>query len=537
MKLIFSGADHEVTGSCHCLTVNGKNILVDYGMEQGKDIFENKPIPFAAQDVDYVLLTHAHIDHAGMLPYLYVKGFRGKIFATEATMDLCSIMLRDSAHIQESEAEWQNRKRKRAGQSQIVPLYTMEDAEKACQLFAPVRYGEMVDVAPGIRARFTDIGHMLGSACIEVWLKEGETEKKIVFSGDVGNLNQPLVKDPSFVEETDYLVIESTYGTRYHQISSFDYATELAAIIQRTFDRGGNVVIPSFAVGRTQEILYFLREVKERNLVPDHPDFEVFVDSPLAIEATAIFRENMAECYDEETMALVKKGINPIAFDGLRLAQTAAESKEINEDFKPKIILSSSGMCEGGRIRHHLKHNLWRKESTVLFVGYQSNGTLGRLIADGAEEVKIFGEPISVKAEVAVLAGISGHADKAGLMNWVSGFKTPLKHVFVVHGEDETCSDFAVFLKQQFGFESDAPFSGSIYDLAAECYELRAEAVPVRNHKKEGKKSIVDPFPTLQNLGRRLGSLITSYKGRANRDIRAFSSDLEHLCEKYENNF
>ena len=237
------------------------------------------------------------------------------------------------------------------------------------------------------------------------------------------------------------------------------------------------------------------------------------------------------------TMALVKKGINPIAFDGLRLAQTAAESKEINEDFKPKIILSSSGMCEGGRIRHHLKHNLWRKESTVLFVGYQSNGTLGRLIADGAEEVKIFGEPISVKAEVAVLAGISGHADKAGLMNWVSGFKTPLKHVFVVHGEDETCSDFAVFLKQQFGFESDAPFSGSIYDLAAECYELRAEAVPVRNHKKEGKKSIVDPFPTLQNLGRRLGSLITSYKGRANRDIRAFSSDLEHLCEKYENNF
>ena len=532
MRLTFSGAAHEVTGSCHCLTVNGKNILVDCGMEQGKDIFVNQPIPFKEKDIDYVFLTHAHIDHSGMLPQLYARGFRGKIFATEATADLCSIMLRDAAHIQEVEAAWQNRKRKRAAKPDVVPVYTLADAEETCTLFVPCKYDEEIVVFGGIRIRFSDIGHMLGSACIEIWLKEDSVEKKIVFSGDIGNLDQPIVKDPSFVKEADYIVIESTYGSRYHKVRKFDYATELAQIIDDTFDRGGNVVIPSFAIGRTQEMLYFLRDVKERGICR-HKDFEVYVDSPMAIEATEVFKENTAQCYDEETMAIVKKGINPISFDGLKVSLTAEESKMINRDDRSKVIIASSGMCEGGRIRHHLKHNLWRTDSTVLFVGYQSIGTLGRLIADGAKEVKIFGETINVGAKVKIMAGVSGHADRAGLMRWLSGFECVPDHVFVVHGEDTVCTDFASFIKQQFGFEADAPYSGSIYDLAASCYVKKAE--PVRFVKDGGGgKGLSDPFSILQKLGQRLLGLIQAYKGRANRDIRSFSVDLEELCEKYE---
>lgn len=502
-------------------------------MEQGKDIFENQPLPCKEREVDYVFLTHAHIDHSGMLPKLWARGFRGKIFSTEATAELCSIMLRDAAHIQEVEAEWQNRKHKRAGRGAVTPLYTVADAEEVCKLFTPCRYNECIEVAKGIKIRFTDIGHMLGSACIEVWLKEGATEKKIVFSGDIGNLNQPIVKDPSFVEEADYIVMESTYGSRYHQVSEFDYAVELAHVIERTFARGGNVVIPSFAIGRTQEMLYFLREIKEKNLVPNFPDFEVYVDSPMAIEATEVFRENTKECYDEETMAIVDQGINPISFPGLKLSLSAEESKLINSDFRSKVIIASSGMCEGGRIRHHLKHNLWRSDCTVLFVGYQAIGTLGRLIADGAEDVKIFGENIHVAAEISIMAGISGHADKAGLMNWLGGFQCIPDHVFIVHGEDAVCTEFARFVGEQFGFEADAPYSGSIYNLVADCYELEAQPVPVLKGKKSAKDAL-DPFAVLQRLGRRLLELIAAYKGRANRDIRSFSRDLEELCEKYE---
>lgn len=533
MKLSFSGADHEVTGSCHCLTVNGKNILVDCGMEQGKDIFVNQPIPCKEKDVDYVLLTHAHIDHSGMLPLLWKKGFRGRIFTTEATADLCSIMLRDSAHIQESEAEWENRKKKRAGKDEVVPLYTMEDAEETCKLFFPCKYDEIIQVTNGVKVRFTDVGHMLGSACIEVWLQEGSEETKIVFSGDVGNINQPIVRDPSLVEEADYIVIESTYGDRYHQVVEFDYATELARIIEETFDRGGNLVIPSFAIGRTQEMLYFLREVKEKNLVPKYKDFQVYVDSPMAIEAIDVFKKNTIQCYDDETMELVKQGINPISFPGLITSLSAEESKAINENFSSKVILASSGMCEGGRIRHHLKHNLWRADSTILFVGYQSVGTLGRLIVDGAEDVKLFGETIHVAAKISVLAGVSGHGDRAGLMRWLNGFKTVPRHVFVVHGEDEVCTKFASFIGEQYHFEADAPYSGSVYDLAEGRYDVVAQPVPIVREKRGGGGDN-EFYIALQKLGRRLLDLIGAYKGRANRDIRSFSRDLEKLCERYE---
>lgn len=531
MKLIFSGADHEVTGSCHCLTVNGKNILVDCGMEQGKNVFVNEPIPFAEKDIDYVFLTHAHIDHSGLLPLLWKKGFRGKIFSTGATMDLCSIMLRDAGHIQETDAEWQNRKARREGKAEVEPLYTMEDAEKVQKYFVPCAYNEIIEIDRGIKIRFSDIGHMLGSACIEVCLNENGVEKRVVFSGDVGNLQQPIVRDPSFVEKADYIIIESTYGNRYHKVCSFDYAAELAEIIQTTFDRGGNVVIPSFAVGRTQELLYFLREVKEKQLVKNHADFEVYVDSPLAIEATEIFAKNTIEYYDDETMALVQKGINPLSFPGLQLSLTTEQSRAINFDPKPKVIISSSGMCEGGRIRHHLKHNLWRAESCILFVGYQATNTLGRLIVDGAEEVNFFGEKIKVAAEIRVLEGVSGHADKAGLQRWLNGFKNVPAHVFVVHGEDASCTEFAAFVKEQFGYEASAPFSGSIFDLKSDSYIKEALPVLAKREKKGGK---AEPFDYLQRLGRRLLDLIAAYRGRANRDIKAFSRDLDELCDKYE---
>lgn len=424
MKLIFIGADHEVTGSCHYLEAAGKHILVDRGMEQGINPFENAELPVQEAMIDYVFLTHAHVDHSGMLPQLYARGFRGEIFATQATTELCDIMLRDCAHIQQQEAEWKNRKAKRhAGSEKHEAPYTMEDAEGTIGLLVPCDYQKIIEVCPGIRIRFTDIGHLLGSSSIEVWTQENGIQKKLCFSGDIGNKNQPLIKDPHPTRDADYVIMESTYGDRLHGTDRPDYISGLAEVLQKTFDRGGNVVIPSFAVGRTQEILYFLRKIKEDRLVKKHGNFPVYVDSPLAVEATGIFEKNIYDCFDEEAMELVRKGINPISFPGLRLSITSDESRAINFDETPKVIISASGMCEAGRIKHHLKHNLWREECTVLFVGYQSVGTLGRNILEGAQEVKLFGESVDVRAEIKALQGMSGHADKNGLIEWLNCLK------------------------------------------------------------------------------------------------------------------
>ena len=326
---MFIGADHEVTGSCHYVEACDKRFIVDYGMEQGLNVYENVELPVNAGSLDFILLTHAHIDHSGLIPLLYAKGFRGKIFATRATTDLCEIMLQDSAHIQEFEAEWKNRKARRSGKPEVVPIYTMDDAVNVMQYFVPCPYGRQIEVSDGITIRFTDIGHLLGSSSIEVWLREDDVEKKLVFSGDIGNFDQPLIKDPSYTKEADYVIMESTYGDRYHGKHQ-DYVTELTNVIQRTFDRGGNVVIPSFAVGRTQELLYYIRQIKAEDRVKDHGDFKVVVDSPLAVEATKIFNKNIDETYDEEAMELVKEGINPITFSNLHLSITTEESKAIN---------------------------------------------------------------------------------------------------------------------------------------------------------------------------------------------------------------
>lgn len=532
MKLMFIGADHEVTGSCHYLNACGKHILIDYGMEQGANVFENAELPVEVPLIDYVLLTHAHVDHSGMLPLLYAKGFRGQILMTEASSDLCSIMLRDCAHIQMQEAEWKNRKAKRSSQVPLQePLYKMEDADGTIKLIVPCPYNKKMNLCDGVDIRFSDIGHLLGSSSIEVWINENGNERKVVFSGDIGNTNQPLIKDPAKTTSADYVVVESTYGDRLHSLERPDYVKELTEVIQETFNRGGNVVIPSFAVGRTQEMLYFIRKIKQDRMIKNFPDFPVFVDSPLAVEATEVFLKNENSCFDEDTMRLVKKGINPITFPGLNLTITSDESKAINFDMTPKVIISASGMCEAGRIRHHLKHNLWRQECTILFVGYQAVGTLGRILLEGAEEVKLFGESIEVRASIKQLAGISGHADKNGLLDWLGGFEEKPKKVFVVHGEDTVCDSFAQCLIDECDLDAYAPYSGTKFDLIQNTFDYEAE--PVRIAPKKAK-TVSDVFNRLITAGQRLMGIIKKNEGVANKDLGKFADQITSLCDKWD---
>ncbi len=534
MKITFIGAAHEVTGSCHYLEVGDKRILVDYGMEQGINLYENMPLPVEAPMIDYVLLTHAHIDHSGLLPLLYAKGFRGSVYATDATVDLCSIMLRDSAHIQMQEAEWRNRKAKRSSEiEEFVPLYNMQDADGAIKCLVPVRYGRKIKVCEELSIRFTDVGHLLGSAAIEAWLTEDGVTKKIVFSGDIGNDNLPLIKDFETIDEADYVLCESTYGDRMHVRDRVDYVAELAQIIRDTFAKGGNVVIPSFAVGRTQEMLYFIRQIKEKGLLDDLGDFPVWVDSPLAVEATGVFNKNVSECFSEEAMELVRRGINPLVFTGLNLSITSDESKAINFDNEPKVIISASGMCEAGRIRHHLKHNLWREECTILFVGYQAVGTLGRSIVEGAKEVHLFGEKIEIRAKIAKLEGVSGHADKAGLTKWMLGFKNDPKMVFIVHGDDEVTENFAAYLHDEHGFNTYAPFSGTCYDLIADEFVEETVGVRIEGAKKKIRTAST-VFERLLAAGQRLLAVINHNEGGANKDLAKFADQINSLCDKWD---
>ena len=534
MKLGFIGAAHEVTGSCHILEACGKNILIDCGMEQGPDLYENQDLPVTAGDIDYVLLTHAHIDHSGKLPLLCKKGFEGDIVTTFATSDLCDIMLRDSAHFQEFEAEWRNRKARRSGEELYEPMYTMEDAINAIGHFAPCDYGQKIDLCDGIQVRFNDIGHLLGSASIEVWVTEGDVSKKIVFSGDVGNLNQPIIKDPQKVKEADYVVIESTYGNRVHGDKTPDYVSEFARILKETFDRGGNVVIPSFAVGRTQELLYFIREIKEKELLPEYQNFEVYVDSPLAIEATNVFNKNVKSCFDEEAMDLINRGINPLLFKGLKTTITADESRMINFNDNPKVIISASGMCEAGRIRHHLKHNLWRPECTICFVGYQAVGTLGRKLLEGAESVKLFGENIAVNAKIESLKGISGHADKNGLIGWLKGFESDLERVIVVHGEDQVTEEFAALVEEEIGCPAFAPYSGAYLDL--ETNEILAPGIrmPKKAVEKPARHRSVAAFERVVAAAKHLMDVVLKNEGLANKDLAKFESQIQNLADKWD---
>ena len=532
MKLTFLGATHEVTGSCTMIEIGGKYGLVDCGMEQGEDIFVNQALPVNPGALDFVLLTHAHIDHSGNIPLLFKNGYDGPVYATTATCRLCEIMLRDCAHIQESDAEWKNRKALRAGGSASEPVYTMDDAEAAIARLRPCEYGELIQVDEGVVVRFTDVGHLLGSASIEVFLTEGDASRTVVFSGDIGNLNQPLIKNPQYTREADYVITESTYGDRYHEQVEGDSATYLAGLIQRVLDRGGNVVIPSFAVGRTQEILYFIRIIKEKGLVTGHGDFPVYVDSPLANEATGIFLQCDRSYFDDDTRALLDKGVNPLMSDGVKLSVSSEESKQINFDKTPKVIISASGMCEAGRIRHHLKHNLWRKESMILFVGYQAVGTTGRKIRDGAKELKLFGEDITVKAEIAYLPGKSGHADKDGLIRWITAFEKKPAMVFVNHGDDAAVKSYANCLNDEYGFTVSAPYSGAVYDLLADGYVEMPEGVPVVKEKAKQARAN-DVYAALAAAGERLMSVIRGCRGIPNKEIARFTGQINSLADKW----
>ena len=534
MKLEFLGAAHEVTGSCHYLEFADKHVLVDCGMEQGPDLYVNQEIPVNASTIDYVFVTHAHIDHSGLLPMLYNHGFRGQIFTTTATHQLCEIMLKDSAHIQMFEAEWKNRKAKRAGRPEVVPLYDMNDAVGVLGHFVSCDYHSVINVCEGLKVRFVDAGHLLGSSSIEMWISEntaeGVGERKIVFSGDIGPGNRPLIKDPEYLTSADYVVMESTYGDRTHETPP-DYAVERARVIRDTFTRGGNLVIPAFSVGRTQEMLYFIRRIKMENLLPEFQNFEVYVDSPLAVEATTIFGKNVQDCFDDTALALVQQGINPIGFPGLRMAITSDESKMINFNDKPKVILSASGMCEAGRIRHHLKHNLWRKDSTILFVGYQVPGTLGNMLLNGAKEVKLFGETIEVQAKIENLPGISGHADVNQLTKWVSMFDPKPKRVFIVHGEDKVTEQFAAHIHEELGLEAYAPFSGDAFDLLTGACVAQGSREAV---EKKSTRAVNNIFARLVAAGERLMTVIRKCEGMPNRELGKFADQINELCNKWD---
>ena len=538
MKLTFLGADREVTGSCTQVETAGHRFLIDCGMEQGRDVYENADLPCAPGTYEALLLTHAHIDHSGRIPYLYKNGYRGPIYTTDATRDLCAIMLEDSAHIQEQEAEWKNRKAMRSGAAMIEPDYTVEDAQNVMKQFVPCPYEAWQTLFDGeqgrIEMRFTDVGHLLGSASISLRVTEpGRAPEIIVFSGDIGNLHQPLIRDPANPGHADYLVMESTYGDRSHGPKP-DYLGELTAVLQSTFDKGGNVVIPSFAVGRTQELLYFFRQIKAEKRVKGHENFPVFVDSPLASKSTTIFRENFAECYDGEALALVQSGQNPLQFPGLHISETKEDSMAINVDPTPKVIISAAGMCDAGRIRHHLKYNLWRPECTVLFVGYQSPGTLGNALVNGAKEVKLFGEPVQVKARIAKLGGLSGHADQDGLAAWLHAFDEKPKFVFVNHGEDAVAEHWTERLKAE-GYEADAPYNGSVW-IAAEGRVACAEVGNTRKIVRTAQPAAVRSSATydrLVNMGQRLMAVIQNNQGGANKDLAKFADQIAALCDKW----
>lgn len=470
MKITFLGAAKTVTGSCFFVETASSKFLVDCGMFQGysKDNSLNEEeFPFNVSELDYIFLTHAHIDHSGRIPRIYIKGFKGEVIATKATVELCAIMLPDSGHIQEYENEWTNRKRIRAGKPPVEPLYTYQDAVDSLQLFRKVSYGEILKINDEIRVRFNDAGHILGSAIIEMWITEKGEETKIVFSGDLGNRDIPILKDPSIIESADYLVIESTYGNRLHNQRA-DKAEYFLDLINNTIEKGGNVVIPSFAVGRTQELIYELNKKKE---VCDEKlkklfATPVYIDSPMAISATEVFRNNL-DCYDDEAREYVENGDNPLDFPGLKFTRTADESKALNERKDSSIIISASGMCEAGRIRHHLKHNLWRKDSTIIFVGYQAEGTLGRRLLDGAKKVRLFGEEISVEARIEMIEGFSGHADKQGLLSWIERFSKKPKKIFIVHGEEDSMTEFSEEIYRRFNIETIIPFKGESFILNA----------------------------------------------------------------------
>lgn len=532
MKITFLGAANTVTGSCFLVETQQLKFLVDCGLYQGhanENMNNANPFPVNPGELDYVLLTHCHIDHSGKIPKLYLDGFKGKVITTFATKELCSIMLPDSGHIQEFENEWMNRKRLRAGKKPIKPLYTFQDAVNCLSLFEGIQYDEVKSLDGEIKVRFRDAGHTLGSAIIEIWFQENGEEVKVVFSGDLGNKGLPILRDPSIIEDADFLVLESTYGNRLHMQNN-DKIEKFLDIINETIEKGGNVVIPSFAVGRTQEILYDLN--KHRDLFDDKiqkmQNVPVIVDSPLAISATEVFRHHL-ECFDEEAQSIIAKGDNPLDFEGLKFTRTSDESKALNDRKESMVIISASGMCEAGRIKHHLKHNLWRNESTILFVGYQAEGTLGRKLVEGAKLVRIFGEDISVNARVESIDGFSGHADMNGLIEWIDAFQKKPRKIFLVHGDESVIQDFSKTIKEKLNIETITPRIGSCYQM--NLYAVTGCSEGVEKGYSYKQLALLDLMDTLKAEFDEISEILKSdlKKGLNGKDIEQIRSKLMEL--------
>lgn len=564
MRITFLGAAQTVTGSCYLVETETASFLVDCGMFQGRARDEHSnsdPIPVQLQDVSFLLLTHAHIDHSGRIPKLWKDGYRNPVYATKATADLCGLMLPDSGHIQEMEHEWRNRKLKRAGKKPVDPLYTVLDATQSLALFRREKYDQPFHPAPGITVTFRDAGHVLGSSITEILIEDGGETKKVVFSGDLGNTEIPLMRDPTVIDGADLLILESTYGNRRHQdkVNAQDKVDVFVSLVNETIRGGGNVVIPSFAVGRTQEIIYEInRQIALENGNDPSGESEarkvffhtpVMVDSPLAISATEVFRDN-EDCFDAEAQAYIHNHDNPLDFPNLRLTRTAEESKGINRDPAPKIIIASSGMCDAGRIRHHLKHNLWRPESTIVFVGYQAPGTLGRQLVDGEKEVRLFGEDITVTAKVAFIDGYSGHADQDGLLGWVDAMRNKPTQIVLVHGESDAMEDFAVSIQEKFGIPAQAPAFGETVIFGAEVpervgKEVAADAEAVRTGKTQATPPSGELLPQLDTLREDFMGVLQHFRdslkradNRRERDrtisrARQWEQDVRRTLERY----
>lgn len=520
MKIKFCGASIGVTGSCHLITTDKHKLLLDCGQFQGGKAVEKmneEPFPFDPAQIEWVILSHAHIDHCGRLPLLVKRGFKGQIYCTDATADLLEVMLKDSAYIHEKDAQWQSKKNARTGKPPVEPLYTIDDAEDALKLVRPVLYDQLIELAPEIRIVFNDAGHILGSAITELWITEGENTSKIVFSGDLGATNRPILRDPVKIKKADYVIMETTYGNRLHPANATSI-DELIHITLATVKRGGSVIIPSFAVGRTQELIYQFNMFYEQ-----HPEYQsqlenvnVYIDSPMATTATEVFKRN-AQVFDEKTKEYILSGDNPLDFKNLKFTRNTADSMMLNEDKSPKIIISASGMCEAGRIRHHLKHNLWDSRNSIVFVGYQAEGTLGRMLIEGAKEVKLFGETISVKAEIHNLEGFSGHADQKGLMDWLSGFRQEPEQIFLVHGELESKKDFARLVGDELGFHPVVITENSEFELETGQL-LSRDQVIMDVMDDEGIEELKDKIGVIKS---ELDSVLSSTQGIIENKISA----------------